>query len=356
MKIIQVIPDLGLAGAEIMVENLTYGLVAREQDVLVISLYDLHTAITDRLESKGIKVKYLGKKSGFDPAIIFKMRRIIKTFQPSVIHTHRYTLPYVFLASIGLKVKLVHTVHNIAQKEQTKVGRCISKCVFWYFHVTPVALSSEIQKSICDVYQLAAQNVPVVFNGVDLSRCMSKGNQAIDEPFKFLHIGRFMDVKNHRLLLNAFAQTAKWNSNMKLQLIGNGELYDSMKQLSEQLGIAEKVEFLGLQSDVYPYLHNADVFVLPSKYEGVPMSLIEAMGTGLPIIASAVGGVSDMLTDDENALLIQPNTEELENAMERLYLDKNLREKLGNNALRRSADFSASEMARKYLDVYTKET
>ena len=79
MKIIQVMPDFGLAGAETMVENLSCGLVAEGHDVLVISFFELHTAITERIENSGIKIEYLGKKRGFDSSIVSKMRKIIST-------------------------------------------------------------------------------------------------------------------------------------------------------------------------------------------------------------------------------------------------------------------------------------
>lgn len=111
-----------------------------------------------------------------------------------------------------------------------------------------------------------------------------------NKAFNVLHIGRFMDVKNHELLLRSFARFKGQHSDARLQLLGDGELKENMMQLAGQLNIADTVEFSGLQSNVYPWLHNADVFILPSKFEGMPMTLIEAMGTGLPIIASNVGG------------------------------------------------------------------
>lgn len=98
---------------------------------------------------------------------------------------------------------------------------------------------------------------------------------------------------------------------LKLQLIGEGELKVQMEELANSLMIKDKVEFLGLKSNVYPYLNKADIFCLPSKYEGIPMSLIEAMGTGLPIIASNVGGIPDMLTDKKDALLVIPEEDEI---------------------------------------------
>ena len=352
MKIIQIMPDFGLAGAETMVESLACGLVAEGHDVLVISLYDLHTAITDRIENRGIKIEYLGKKRGFDQSIVKKLQKIIKAYQPDIIHTHRYVLPYAFIASIGVNAKRVHTVHNVAQKEQTKVGKKINKVLFQHFNVVPVALSKEIQNTIQEVYGLPIDRIPVVFNGIDLSRCIVKEDYARKETFTVLHIGRFMDVKNHELLLKSFARFRGRHGDGMLQLLGDGELKGSMMLLADQLNIADAVEFVGLQSNVYPWLHNADVFILPSKFEGVPMTLIEAMGTGLPIIASNVGGIPDMLVNKKEALLIQPSEDCIIEALELLYNDEGKRAYLGQNALQKSAAFSAQTMARDYADVY----
>lgn len=353
MKIVQVMPDFGLAGAETMVENLSCGLAAEGCDVLVISFFDLHTAITERIENRGIKIKYLGKKRGFDPSIISKMRKIIKAYQPDVIHTHRYVLPYAFLASMGFKAKRVHTVHNVAQKEQTKVGKNINRVLFRYFNVVPVALSKEIQRTIQEVYGLPDNRIPVVFNGIDLSRCIVKESYARKDTFTVLHIGRFMDVKNHELLLRSFARFKGQHSDARLQLLGDGELKENMMQLAGQLNITDAVEFAGLQSNVYPWLHNADVFILPSKFEGMQMTLIEAMGTGLPIIASNVGGIPDMLSSQKEALLIEPKEEKIIEALEMVYSDAKKREYWGRNALQRSSLFSSQAMARKYLQLYS---
>lgn len=353
MKIVQVMPDFGLAGAETMVENLSCGLAAEGCDVLVISFFDLHTAITERIENRGIKIKYLGKKRGFDPSIISKMRKIIKAYQPDVIHTHRYVLPYAFLASMGFKAKRVHTVHNVAQKEQTKVGKNINRVLFRYFNVVPVALSKEIQRTIQEVYGLPDNRIPVVFNGIDLSRCIVKESYARKDTFTVLHIGRFMDVKNHELLLRSFARFKGQHSDARLQLLGDGELKENMMQLAGQLNITDAVEFAGLQSNVYPWLHNADVFILPSKFEGMPMTLIEAMGTGLPIIASNVGGIPDMLSSQKEALLIEPKEEKIIEALEMVYSDAKKREYWGRNALQRSSLFSSQAIARKYLQLYS---
>lgn len=354
MKIIQVIADFGLAGAETMVEHLSSGLIAEGHDVLIISLFDLHTAITDRIESKGIKIEYLGKKRGFDPSVIAKMRKIIKAYKPDIINTHRYVLPYVFMAALRLNINLVHTVHNVAQKEQTNVGKRINKILFRMFNVLPIALSKEVQKTIHEVYGLPTQRIPVIFNGIDLSKCIVKKKYKRNKDFNIIHVGRFMDVKNHALLIKCFAQFVKLHPDARLQLLGDGERREEIVQLVKELDITDFVEFAGLQSNVYPWLHNADLFILPSKFEGMPMTLIEAMGTGLPIVASNVGGIPDMLTSKKDALLIEPNEKDIIEALEFLYSNEGKRKELGQNALRKSVMFSSQTMAKKYIDVYTK--
>lgn len=353
MKIVQVIPKFLLAGAERMCENLSIALKKEGHSVIAVSLYTEETPITDRLSQAGVRVVYLDKKRGLDLSMYGKLIRLFREEKPDVVHTHiiasKYGLPAAVIAGVP---KIIHTVHNVAQKEQPKDGIIMNSLMFRRNGVVPVALSPAVQATIQEVYGLAKEEIPVIYNGIDLSRCIPKSAYSACELFKILHIGRFMDVKNHELLLHSFAELARKHSNVILQLIGEGPLLEQMKELSYELKIADQVEFLGPQPDVYTYLNRADVLVLPSKYEGVPMTLIEAMGTGLPIIASAVGGVPDMMTDDENALLIQPVQEYLTDALEKLYLNEVLRERLGNGARHRAEFFSSEKMAENYQNVY----
>ena len=353
MKIMQVIPAFRLAGAEVMCENLCIALKNAGETVIAVSLYSEKTAITDRLEKAGVRIEYLDKKLGFDPSIIFKLVRLFKREKPDVVHTHIYASKYGLIAAVlaGINRK-IHTVHNIAQQEQGKLGKKINNFMYQHCGVVPVALSQEVRKSISDVYGLKEDLVPTIFNGIDLSKCITKTNYRGNKIFTILHIGRFMQVKNHEILIRAFADFAKRHPSSKLQLLGEGELFTRMQDLAQTLGVADKVDFLGLQSNVYPYLHDADVFCLPSEYEGVPMTLIEAMGTSLPIIAGNVGGIPDMLANGESALLIEPKINELEEAMETLYSSEELRAKLGQAACRRSEVFSSEAMAKSYMKVY----
>lgn len=353
MKIIQVIPVFRLAGAEIMCENLCVALKNAGETVIAVSLYSEQTAITERLVKNGVRIVFLEKKPGFDPAIFVKLVKLFREERPDVVHTHIYASKYALPAAVLAGVKRrVHTVHNMAQKEQGSTGRKINSFMYKHCSVTPVALSNEVRRSIQQVYDLPEKQIPAIYNGIDLSKCSPKETYDIKDCYTFLHVGRFMEVKNHETLIRAFAKIAAAHENVKLQLIGEGELRPQMEELVKSLKIKSKVDFLGLQANVYPFLHDADTFCLPSKYEGIPMTLIEAMGTGLPIISCAVGGIPDMLTDEQNALLVPPDVEGVAHGMEQLYSDRVLRKRLGMAAKKRSEDFSSETMAAKYIDVY----
>ncbi len=352
MKIIQVMPEFGLAGAEVMAESLAYGLKAEGHEVLMISFYCMHTAITERLEKNGIRIEYLGKKKGFDVSIVFKMRKIMKDFKPDIVHTHRYVLPYAFLASAGLNVKRVHTVHNIAEKEVPKKQLLMQKILFRKFGVVPVAITPITQKSIEDYYGLNQSEVPLVYNGIDLTQCIAKRNTRIVPPVKVLHVGRFAPQKNHEMMVEAFADVLKVCPGCELALVGDGDLVDCVKQKVKELGIEKEVRFVGLLDKVYEKMSESDIFILPSNYEGMPITLIEAMATGLPIVATSVGGVPDMIENKKSGLLVEVAESEIANAIEALIKDDTLRETVSQGAIHKAAQFSLENMTRAYINLY----
>ena len=353
MKILQVIPCFCFGGAETMCENLTYALQKMGHAVCVASLATDHTPITRRMEAAGVRIEYLDKKPGLDLTMIPKLVSLMKREKPDVVHTHLSVIKYVGLAAklAGVK-KCVHTVHNVAHEEaEGPLQKITNKFYFSSGWSVPVALSPEVQKTILDLYGLPEEKVPVIYNGIDLSRCIPKQDYAA-EPLTLIHIGRFNVQKNHRGLLEAFQKLLREIPECRLRLLGDGELREETESYARELGIADHVEFLGSQSNVYPYLQQADIFLLPSLFEGMPMTIIEAMGTGLPVVASAVGGVPDMLRHEESGILVSLDPEEVSNACCRLAKNEALRRKLGENARQDSVRFSADYMARCYCEEY----
>jgi glycosyltransferase involved in cell wall biosynthesis len=249
---------------------------------------------------------------------------------------------------------IVYTVHSIASKDGGKISRILNKHYFKKLGVIPVALSEIVKQTIALEYKISEDKVPVVYNGINLKNLKVKQSYLNNGEFTFLHVGRFEKEKNHIGLLKAFKIFNEKYINSKLQLIGDGSERNAIEEFIKTNNLSLKVELLGLKDNVYDYLYNADGFVLPSLFEGIPMTLIEAMGTGLPIIATSVGGVPNMIKNNESGILTSLDENEIAQAMEKVYKDIEFRSKIGKNAIKDSERFSSKNMALSYVEIYSR--
>lgn len=354
MKIMQVIPYFGLAGAEVMCMSLSLELKKEGNEVIVVSLYNKHTPLTSKLEKNGIKVIYLNKKRGLDLNMIIQLKKIFNQYRPDVVHSHLDTLKYCSIAEAMTNIKVrIHTVHNVAQKEAVGIAKKINNFAYHRLNVTPVALSDEVNKTIATYYNLDATSIPTIFNGVDLTDCNKKQDYNLtDQTLKIINVARFSEQKNQEMLIDCATSLIKENYRIHVYFVGDGEKLELMKKKVENLGIKDYVTFCGQQSNVHAFLEKSDVFILPSHYEGMPMSIIEAMGTGLPVIATRVGGIPSMIKNEESGILINDDLNELIDAVKKIF-NKKLREKLGENAyVIANKKFSAVSMTKAYSELY----
>ena len=353
MKVIQVIPNLYMGGAEIMCETLTLELVRNGVEVKIVSLYNYETPISQRLTKAGIEIVFLDKKRGMDLSIIKKLKEIFEYEKPDVVHSHLNAQKYAMIAAKQAAVPMrVHTVHSVADKELSKIDKMLAKRFYKKQRVIPIALSELIQQTIVNVYGISPASAPIILNGINLSNCLPKHDYSIGDTIKLLHIGRFSEEKNHKGLIDAFKIFHSFKPNSVLELIGNGNTFEEIQKYVAAQDLVSAVSFLGMKTNVYQYINAADIFILPSLYEGIPMTLIEAMGTGIPIVATNVGGIPNMLANNESALLTSVNSQEIADNLIRLSDDVELRKQLGQNALVRSQEFSSREMARQYIKIY----
>lgn len=353
MRICQVIPDLPMGGAETMCVTLSIELKKMGHDVSVISLYDCDSILTRRLKDAQIPTYFMSKRPGLDLQCIPRLRSCLRKLRPDVIHTHIHALKYTYIACLGLKIPMLRTIHSVASMD-AEADTSVNRFLFSHGLVTPVAISDAIRDTTVSYYGLKEGSVPVIINGVDLSRCIPKNDYAIDGAVKLLHVGRFHEAKNHDCMVNAVKLLTDKGIDIQFSFFGDGELEDTTRQLVANLGLESKIRFCGLTDNVFPHLHDADIFLLPSKWEGIPMSIIEAMGTGLPVIASRVGGVPDMIEDGVDGVLIEPTGQALADAIEKLLQDYALRKALGENARLSANRFSAATMANAYCELYTR--
>ena len=333
-----------------MCENLTRELKKLGHEVIAVSLYTKKTPITDRLECIGTDIRYLDKKAGLDISMFAKLKTLFEQEKPDVVHTHLYAGKYVFPAAAAMKIKAVHTIHSVAKHELGMLSRKLNGLFFRRWGVVPVALSTAVQQTVMEEYKLPPERVPVVMNGIDLSKCRVKTDYNAGEVFRIVHVGNFSDVKNHKGLVEAFEVFNKKHPDSRLHLIGDGKNRQQTEQSVRAKGLEDKVIFHGVQADVHKFISQMDVFVLSSLYEGVPMSIAEAMGSGMPVVATAVGGVPDML--DQSCAKLVPESAAIAEALEDYYQNSDLRKSHGEKALKKSGRFCARSMAEGYMEIY----
>lgn len=349
MRILQLIPNLGMGGAEKVCETLTYELVKLGHTVTVVSLYNEETIISQRLIDNGVKVVFLNKKSGLDFNCIKELKELYKRIKPEVIHTHLYAFKYAVLSTVFSKIKIVHTVHSVASKERDKKAlRLFGKLK----RVTIVGLSSEVMNTIAEEFGLKKDNIPIVLNGVNFEKCIVKMNYGLSSENTIIHVGRYSIPKNHIELLKAMKILHSQYPTWKLMLVGDGELREKIRSFIAENNMTDYVVEKGVTDNVYPLLAKADIFILPSIYEGIPMTVLEAMGTALPIIASNVGGIPDLINEKNGLLIENPTAENIVNSLQVMIQSEELRESLGRQALADSKKYCSREMARKYIQIY----
>ncbi len=353
MKILQIIPSLKIGGAETMMCNLSCELAKQNHEVVVVAFYETETFLNEKLKKSGVKVIGIDKKSGFNFKTLKIIKNIIKIEKPDVIHTHLYVLPYVWLVS-G-KTKIVHTLHSIAPKEQSGIGKKI--CQFIYKHskkCTAVAISKMVKKSFDDEYNYNFK-MPIIENGIDFDNILKKENYKFNDSINIFHVGSLIPVKNHELMINSLKELTNKYKNLKLNFYGGGYLLEELKNIVSEGNLTDNIAFEGVKSNINEILKEGDIFILPSQHEGLPLSLLEAMAAGLPCIAANVGGIPDVIEDNVDGVLIQPNEKELIEALEKIILDEKFRKKIGKNAILKSKMFSNTIVTGKYIEVYSNE-
>lgn len=365
MQILQITPSLYNGGGEIFAFQLSETLAQHGHHVRLLSVTepDPRSPLIRRLNSAPFEFISLGKKSGtgVDLRIPFGIRASAQTWKPDIIHTHLRALAYSLLLTPESAIKF-HTVHSIASKECSRNTRILYKALFstgWQ----PVAISHTVGKSIQELYNLAS--VPQVDNGVQqpMFNAADAHDLRIELGIKnskrlIVHIGRLIETKNQLALLNAFERIAESNHDVHLALVGNdpviGEPYRRVLEnrcAAMRQHITRRVHMLGVRGDIGNILKIADIFVLCSRYEGLPLTLLEAMSFGLKCVCTKVGGIPDAI-DANSGWLVEPdNEDELVQALQEALTEKsNHRGKAAHAVF--EARFSMRRCAEAYETLY----
>lgn len=312
MKIIQLINSLSSGGAEKFVVDLSNQLAENGNDVTICILLKEKKEFIFNKQFISPKVKFFSfnAEAGFSISKYNKVNRYIRIQKPDVVHCHLNVIPYIFkMAMFNRKIKFFHTLHNVASNTGG-VGLQYYVNRFFYRNnlIRPVCISKLCQKSYEEYYRL--YNAPYIDNGrsiVNPSEQFEEIKREI-ESYKhspntkvFVHVARFNKQKNQDLLIDSFNKLDKENCDYTLLIIGKNFDTPGGRKLQEKAN--KKIRFLGEKNHVNDYLLCSDAFCLSSIYEGLPISLLEALACGITPICTSVGGITDVIIDGQNGYL-----------------------------------------------------
>lgn len=350
-KVMIIIPALGSGGGERLAVSIISKMNKQKFKTKLVVLYPYcQTDNAEFVKREKIDTVYLDKKRGIDLKVISLLKKEINEFNPDIIQTHLYVVAYVLLAS-PRKIIKYHTVHNVAEKEATGVRRFINFIAFHFGNFTPVAISPYCAKTIEKVYHIKRERIPCINNAVDIQKYYP--NRVQHEGIRLINIGRLQPQKNQKLLLRVFSKVNKEIPNTFLQIVGEGELKNELQELAKELDIENKVYFAGQCSDVIIRLNSSDIFIQTSDYEGLPISALEAMACGLPLISTAAGGTVDIVENGVNGYIVGIGDEdELVDRTISLVKNKQLQLKMGQASRIMALDYKIEECAEKYESLY----
>lgn len=216
-----------------------------------------------------------------------------------------------------------------------------------------VFVSQSAQNAFCRLFHYTKDNLIVIHNPIDKKRilCLSKKRSISKDVFSFVAAGRFCPQKRYDRMLKASKILYNRGCDFCLNILGTGDLETEIREQTRALGLKDKVRFLGFVRNPYPYMKNADVFLLSSDAEGFPTVVCEAMTLGVPIVGTDVTGTRDLLGNSEYGLLTDLSPESFAEAMFRLYNDETEREHYAIKALERSKTLSMEDAMQRIYSI-----
>jgi len=353
-KKIAFLSTLGVGGAENMVVQLVSRIDKSKYLPVVITIESPSDSPFEKiLIEQDIKIIYLNRAGRPNIKSMISMWCALDKIKPEIVHSNLHMCVHAVPWIVFHHAKLIHTIHTKPCFEFSRRIRLVMNLMYKIKKAVPIAISNIIAKEACDLYSLNENYIEIIVNPVDTKKFINTGINVKSNKINFITVGRLTPVKNQELLIKAMAELYKRIPNIHLSIVGCGELLKSLQEISEQLNVSNVISFTGNVTNIQERLNTADIFVLTSHYEGLPLSILEAMSTSLPIISTDVGGVSDIVK--ENGILIKEgNLNELVSAMEKLANDTQLRHCMGMISRKEAEKYDIDKIVLKYQGLYEK--
>jgi glycosyltransferase involved in cell wall biosynthesis len=315
MKIAHIIPSLERGGAERFVVDLSNEMARLTGvDVYLLSLKDNVTSETFVSElSKEVHYISFGKESGFAPKTLLSVSNFLNRIKPDVVNTHTSAFEYVNLNvffKFPSRTKYFHTVHNQAAHEcPISILKKVRSHYYKRKRVVPITISQDGKKTFKEYYGLS-NDVTIVNGRPPLATTpefpeVKKRFSAKENEYLLLNVGRVVEAKNQEMLVRAVQMFNQQITEKKCRLVIIGDLREQKvaARLQSLIEGDPYIEMIGAKNNIVDYLSVADAFCISSLYEGMPISLIEALSLGCIPICTPVGGIPEMITDQVNGFV-----------------------------------------------------
>jgi glycosyltransferase involved in cell wall biosynthesis len=364
LRVLQLIDGLNIGGAEVLLRDLVRGL--RDAGSQVSVGFSTAGPIQESIRDMGISLTRLPRLMRVDPMLFLGMCQLIRRERPQIVHTHLFKSDFHGrLAARLCKVPVVvSTAHNVdVWARRFPLGYLYGLTARLADQV--IAVSNEVREFQIRYTSLPSAKIVTIDNGVDVSvfENQIENGRAVRKELGLSEcapvigiIGRLERQKDHNTFLEAAAIMTHSFPEARFLIVGDGSLREELASRARALDLLPSVIFCGIRKDIPAVLAVMDVLVFSSRWEGLPVALLEGMAAGLPIVSTAVGGIPGVVIENETALLVSPgNPVELAKACLALLHNKELAGKFGEAGRKRVFEkYSIQAMISCTIELYRK--
>jgi sugar transferase (PEP-CTERM/EpsH1 system associated) len=370
IKIAYIVASLGYGGVEKYVVDIVNNINKKKFSPTVFTFKK--DGPLKKLINPDVKIHEIEKKNGNSLLFPLRLGRLLKEDSISIVHSNNWSTfgEATIAASVARVPTMIHAQHGIEMNDAeayVKSKRFIRNRLRQGFSQLTdriVVVSQATKNFVCNEWKTPECKVQLLYNGIDIDTFSPRSNKEYNSLRTKLNIeqkqtvigctGRLMTVKNFPFLIRAFHKISSSFPDSILLLIGDGPERKNIESLTAKCNLNDRIILAGHRDDIKDLLHVLDIFVLPSISEGVSLALLEAMASGLPIIASNVGGNPEVIENNKSGLLVRSNDHDhLAELLSLLLNDEGRREQLGNAARKRvEGKFDKANMMKNYEQLY----